>query len=83
MADTLTLTGAIAQLETNIRQLEADTKWACAEIERLRQENFDLRHEIKEQHRENDKLYALNNELSLKNENLLYWIRSNVQGVVN
>ncbi len=26
---------------------------------------------------------ALNNELSLKNENLLYWIRTNIQAVVN
>lgn len=64
-----TLTDAMTMLEMNIRQLESDTKWACGEIERLRQEN--------------DRLLALSAELSLKNENLLYWIRSNVQGVVN
>jgi hypothetical protein len=56
-------------LEKNIQQLESDTKWACGEIERLRAENAQL--------------YALNTELALKNENLLYWIRSNIQAVVN
>jgi regulator of replication initiation timing len=64
-----TLTDAMAQLEKNIQQLESDTKWACAEIERQRAEIA--------------RLMALNNELSLKNENLLYWIRSNIQAVVN
>ncbi len=78
-----TLTEAMAMLERNIHQLESDTKWACGEIERLRQANFDLLHEIKEQRRENDKLYALNTELSLKNDNLLFWIRSKIQAVVN
>lgn len=64
-----TLTDAMAMLEKNIAQLESDTKWACGEIERLRAEIT--------------KLMALNTELSLKNDNLLYWIQSNVQGVVN
>ncbi len=67
MADTLT--EAMAQLEKNIQQLESDTKWACGEIERLRAENTAL--------------LAANNELALKNENLLYWIRSNIGAVVN
>ncbi len=67
MADTLT--EAMAMLEKNIHQLESDTKWACGEIERLRAENA--------------KLHALNTELALKNENLLFWIRSNIQAVVN
>jgi len=64
-----TLTEAMTMLENNIRQLESDTKWACGEIERLRAENT--------------RLMALNTELSLKNDNLLYWIQSNVQGTVN
>lgn len=67
MADTLT--EAMTQLEKNIQQLESDTKWACGEIERLRAEIT--------------RLLALNTELSLKNENLLFWIRSNIQAVVN
>ncbi len=64
-----TLTDAMAMLEKNIHQLESDTKWACGEIERLRAENA--------------KLHALNTELALKNENLLFWIRANIQAVVN
>ncbi len=64
-----TLTDAMALLEANIKQLESDTKWACGEIERLRQENT--------------RLHALNTELALKNENLLFWVRSNIQAVVN
>ncbi len=67
MADTLT--DALTMLEKNIQQLESDTKWACGEIERLRAENT--------------KLWALNTQLSLKNENLLFWIRSKIQAVVN
>ncbi len=64
-----TLTDAMALLEANIKQLESDTKWACGEIERLRAENT--------------KLWALNDELSLKNDNLLFWIRSKIAAVVN
>jgi regulator of replication initiation timing len=66
MAD-MTLTDAMMQLEKNIQQLESDTKWACGEIERLRAENT--------------KLLAANVELALKNDNLLHWIRSNIQAV--
>ncbi len=70
MADTLT--EAMTQLENNIQQLESDTKWACGEIERLRHDCAELLYE-------NAKIRALNTELSLKNENLLYWIRANIQ----
>ncbi len=64
-----TLTDAMAMLEKNIQQLESDTKWACGEIERLRVENT--------------RLLAANTELALKNDNLLHWIRTNIQAVVN
>ncbi len=64
-----TLTDAMALLEANIKQLESDTKWACGEIERLRAENT--------------RLMAANVELALRNENLLHWIRTNIQAVAN
>ncbi|MES2367120.1 MAG: hypothetical protein V4563_14685 [Pseudomonadota bacterium] len=81
MADTLTdalqtllanvgkQTEEVKLLEARFMRLESETETLCAENARLRLENTHL--------------HALNTELSLKNENLLYWIQTRIQAVVN
>ncbi len=81
MADTLTesLETLLANVEKQTEQiklLEAGYMRLEHETDRLCVENVRLR-------RENTHLHALNTELSLKNENLLYWIQTRIQAVVN
>lgn len=53
------------ELNDHIESLSKSVDWACAEIERLRAENT--------------RLFAEMTELKLKNENMIYWIRSVTQ----
>ncbi|MES2366800.1 MAG: hypothetical protein V4563_13040 [Pseudomonadota bacterium] len=58
-------TEEVKLLEAKFMRLESETETLCVENVRLRQENI--------------RLMALNTELSLKNENLLYWIQTRIQ----
>ena len=57
------------ELNAMLDDLEKQSRWALGEIKRLRAENTAL--------------LAANLELSLKNENLLYWIRTKTQAMSN